>query len=75
MKTEKYIPFVILTFVILGFSTADAQENLAQEASAIFQQSCLICHGPHGSFTEQLIIQSSQALIDTGKIIPGDPEN
>ena len=58
-----------------GFATADAEENLAQEVSAIFQQSCLICHGPHGSFTEQLVIQSSQELIDMRKVIPGDPDN
>ena len=73
MKTVKYIFFVLLTFTALGFGTAQAQENLAQEAYTIFQQSCLNCHGPHGSFTEALVIQSSQALINTGKVIPGNP--
>ncbi len=75
MKIGRYLPIVILICIGFGFATADAEENLAQEAYAIFQQSCLICHGPHGSFTEQLVIQSSQALIDTGKVIPGDPDN
>ena len=74
MKSVTYICFVILTCVALGFGTAQAQENLAQQAYAIFEQSCLKCHGPHGSFTEQLIIQSSQALIDTGKVIPRNPD-
>ena len=74
MKAITYICFVILTCIALGFGTAQAQENLAQQAYAIFEQSCLKCHGPHGSFTEQLIIQSSQALIDTGKVIPGNPD-
>ena len=74
MKAVTYISFVILTCIALGFGTAQAQENLAQQAYAIFEQSCLKCHGPHGSFTEQLIIQSSQALIDTGKVIPGNPD-
>ena len=39
MKTVKYIFFVLLTFTALGFGTAQAQENLAQEAYTIFQQS------------------------------------
>ena len=75
MKNGKYLPIVILICVGLGFGTANAQENLAQQVSAIFEQSCLICHGPHGPYTEQLIIQSSQELIDTAKIIPGNPDS
>ena len=75
MKIGRYLPIVILICIGFALATADAQENLAQEVSAIFEQSCLICHGPHGSFTEQLIIQSSQELINTGKVIPGNPDN
>ena len=40
MKIVKYISLVILTLTTLGFGTAQAQENLAQEAYTIFQQSC-----------------------------------
>ena len=72
MKAVKYISFVILTFIALGFGTAQAQENLAQEAYAIFQQNCLLCHGEHGSFTEDLIIEYT-ALIENGTVIPGNP--
>ncbi len=75
MKISRYLSIVLLICIGLAFATADAQENLAQQVSAIFEQSCLICHGPHGSFTEQLIIQSSQELINTGKIIPGNPDS
>ncbi len=74
MKSGKYLPLIILICIGLGFGTAAAQENLAQEVYAIFERNCLNCHGPHGSFTEALIIQSSQALIDTGKVIPGNPD-
>ena len=74
MKIVKYISLVILTFVVLRFGTAQAQDNLAQEAYTIFQQNCLICHGEHGAHTEQLVIQSRQGLIDTGTVIPGNPE-
>ena len=73
MKTEIYISLVILTFVILGFGTAQAQENPAQQAYAIFQQSCLGCHGEHGAFTEDLIIDRD-ALIASGTIVPRNPK-
>ena len=74
MKNGKYLSIVILICVGFGFATADAQENLAQEAYAIFQQNCLICHGEHGPYTEELVIQSRQGLIDIGTVIPGNPE-
>ena len=74
MKISKYLFIVLLIYVGVALTTADAQENLAQEVSAIFEQSCLMCHGPHGSFTEQLVIQNSQELIRTEKIIPGNPD-
>ena len=72
MKIVKYISLVVLTFIGLGFSTTQAQENLAQEAYAIFQQSCLGCHGEHGAFTEDLIIDRA-ALIGSGTIVPRNP--
>ena len=68
------VPVCVLMFMTADQSV-DAQENLAQEAYAIIEQNCLICHGPHGSFTEQLVIQNSQTLIDTGKVIPGNPDD
>ena len=74
VKIGKYLPIVILICVGLAFATADAQENLAQEVSAIFQQSCLNCHGPSGSFKEALLIERN-ALIDTQVVIIGNPEN
>ncbi len=73
MKTSKYIALMILICVGLGFGTVDAQEDLAQEASAIFQQNCLNCHGASGSFKEALLIDRT-ALVDTQVVIPGDPE-
>ena len=74
VRIGKYLPIVTLICIGLAFATADAQENLAQEAYAIFQQSCLICHGEHGPYTEELVIQSRQRLVDTGTVIPGNPE-
>lgn len=65
---------IILTLILLGFGSAEAQQNLAQQAYNIFQQNCLTCHGPNGSFTEQLIIESAQGLIATGTVVPGSPD-
>ena len=61
---------LLLTF-ILGHQTAEAQQNLAQEAYLIFERSCLGCHGPHGPFTEELVIESASQLVDTGAVVPG----
>ena len=74
MKNWKIvITFVSLLTVILGNShSVDAQQNLAQQAYAIFEQSCLNCHGENGAFTEQIIIEHT-ALIETGAVVPGKP--
>ncbi len=74
MKNWKiFIIFVLLLTVILGnFYSVNAQENLAQQAYAIFEQSCLNCHGEHGAFTEEIIIEHT-ALIETGVVVPGRP--
>ena len=73
MKTNRYLILIVLTLIGFGFGTADAQQNLAQQAYAIFQQNCLNCHGEHGAFTEDLIIEHT-SLISTGVVIPGNPE-
>ena len=72
MKTSKYFSVIILIIIALGFETAYAQNNLAQQAYNIFQQSCLNCHGEHGAFTEDLIIDRT-ALITSGTIVPRNP--
>ena len=74
MKINRCLLIVILICIGLAFATADAQENLAQQASAIFQQNCLNCHGPSGSHKEALLIDRN-ALVDTKVVIPGNPEN
>ena len=74
MKNWKIlITFVSLLTLILGNShSVDAQQNLAQQAYAIFEQNCLNCHGEHGAFTEEIIIEHT-ALIETGAVVPGKP--
>ncbi len=72
MKVKKYILLIGLGLVVLGTRSADAQGNLAQQAYAIFQQNCLNCHGEHGAYTENIIIEHA-ALIETGAVVPGKP--
>ena len=74
MKDWKiFVIFTGLPMLILGsYQSADAQENLAQQAYAIFQQNCLNCHGENGAFTEEIIIEHT-ALIETGAVVPGKP--
>ena len=71
----KHIRFfsIVLTFMgSLVLPLADAQNNVAREAYLIFERSCLNCHGPHGSFVEEIIIEPA-ALIETGAVVPGKP--
>ena len=68
MKVKKYILLIGLGLVVLGYRSADAQGNLAQQAYAIFQQNCLNCHGEHGAYTENIIIEHT-ALIETGAVV------
>ena len=72
MKPTRYFSFVLLIFLVLG-SSASAQQNVAQQAYAIFQQSCLGCHGEHGPFKEALVIDSAAGLIQSGAVVPGVP--
>ena len=72
MKTVNTLFFITLTFIALGFGNAYAQQNLAQQAYAIFEQSCLNCHGEHGAYTEEIVIEHL-ALIETGTVVPGKP--
>ena len=74
MKNWKiFIIFLILLPLILGnFHNVNAQQDLAQQAYVIFEQNCLNCHGEHGAFTEEIIIDHT-ALIETGAVVPGKP--
>ena len=56
----------------MGFGTVAAQQNIAQQAYGIFEQNCLNCHGEHGAFTEEIIIEHT-ALIETGAVVPKRP--
>ena len=50
-----------------------AQQPLAQQAFAIFEQHCLDCHGEFGSYSDVLTIKHKD-LIEDRAVIPGQPD-
>ena len=71
-KQHHLITFIVLIFIV-GSQTVSAQQQIAQDAYAIFQQSCLICHGPDGAYKETLLMEHN-ALIEKGTVVPGNPD-
>ncbi len=75
MKVLKsFITISFLLVLILGFQNVEAQQNIAQEAYLIFENSCNDCHAEGGSYTEQLLLEYP-AIIEDGSVIPEDPDN
>ncbi len=67
------ITLVGLLIFIVGSQTVSAQQQIALDTYAIFQQSCLICHGPDGAYKESLLIEHN-ALIQNRSVVPGNPD-
>ena len=70
--TQHFIVCVALLTFIMGSQNVSAQSQLAQHAYAIFEASCLNCHGPDGAFRETLLMEHSE-LIDGGTVVTGNP--
>ena len=70
-KTFQILVLIAL-FLVAGSQTVSAQ--IAQEAYAIFEKSCFSCHGSGAPFAAVLLIEDHSALIETGTVVPGDPE-
>ena len=71
-KQHHLITLIGLLMFIIGSQDISAQQQIAQDAYAIFEQSCFICHGPEGSFKESLLIDHN-TLIQNGTVVPGNP--
>ena len=72
-KRHHLITLIGLLIFIVGSQNVSAQQQIAQDAYAIFEQSCLICHGPDGAYKETLLIEHN-ALIQNGTVVPGNPD-
>ena len=57
--------------LIVSSQNVSAQSQLAQDAYAIFESTCLNCHAPTAPF-EKLLMEHSE-LIDGGTVVPGNP--
>ena len=73
IKTRHCIALICLLTFIVGSRHVSAQSQLAQNAYAIFEASCLICHGADGAYRETLLMEHAE-LIDGGTVIPGNPD-
>ena len=72
-KQQQYrITLISLLMFIASSQNVYPQQQIAQDAYAIFEQSCLICHGPDGAYKETLLIEHN-ALIEKGTVVPGNP--
>ena len=71
-RIHTFITLIVFMCIALGYSSAEAQQNIAEQAYNIFQRNCLNCHGEHGAFTEEIIIDHT-ALIETGAVVPRKP--
>ena len=72
-QRQHYITLIILLILMVGSGNVYPQEQIAVETYAIFQQSCLICHGPDGAYKESLLMEHN-ALIEKGSVVPGNPD-
>ena len=72
-KKQYLLSFIALLIFIVGSQNVSAQQQIALDTYAIFEQSCLICHGPDGAYKETLLIEHN-ALIDNGTVVPGNPD-
>ena len=71
MKT--FCIITCLLILVLGQQVVYAQQPLAQQAFAIFEQHCLDCHGEFGSYSDVLTIKHKD-LIEDRAVIPGQPD-
>ena len=71
-KRHSTSALICLFLFIAGAHHVSAQSQLAQDTYAIFEASCLNCHGPDGAFRETLLMEHSE-LIDGGTVVPGNP--
>ena len=67
------IALIGLLIFIVGSQTVSAQQQIALDTYAIFEQSCLVCHGPNGAYKESLLMEHN-ALIQKGSVVPGNPD-
>ena len=59
-QQQHLIALIGLLMFIVASQNVYPQQQIAQDAYAIFEQSCLICHGPDGAYRETLLIEAQR---------------
>ena len=72
-KQHHLVVLACLLIFIVGSQNVYPQQQIAQDAYAIFEQSCLICHGPDGAYKETLLIEHNALIKENGPVVPGNP--
>ena len=67
-----WIALIALLTLTASSPNVAAQSQIARDTYAIFEASCLNCHGVDGAFRETLLMEHSE-LIDGGTVVPGNP--
>ena len=72
-KQQHFITLISLLILIVCSQNVYPQQQIATDTYAIFQQSCLICHGVDGAYKETLLMEHD-TLIAEGAVVPGNPD-
>ena len=72
-QQQHLITLIGLLMFIVNAQTVHPQQQIALDTYAIFEQSCLVCHGPNGAYKESLLMEHN-ALIKKGSVVPGNPD-
>ena len=72
-QQQHRIALISLLILIVVSQNVYPQQQIALDTYAIFQQSCLICHGPDGAYKESLLMEHN-TLIEKGSVVPGNPD-
>ncbi len=74
IKVVRFAVLIAILILIVDSQHVSAQQQLAQDAYAIFEGSCLICHGPDGAYRETLLIDRP-SLVANQTVVPGNPDS
>ena len=72
-RQQHLIILISLLISMVDSQNVSAQQQIAVDTYAIFQQSCNICHGPDGAYKESLLMEHN-ALVEKGSVVPGNPD-
>ena len=73
-RQQNRLALICVLILTLSSQTVSAQQQIALDTYAIFEQSCLICHGPDGAYKETLLIEHNELVKANGSVVPGSPE-